>query len=126
VSLQEWLSELAENCKAANPNYGPKCLNLDINYTPERGSRKDCKVKDQNPGIGEEVTTRTRVTLDVRCDTKDHSDEEDNKDGLEPGGNATRTGGRPLDERKESRDSGGRSGENGQTDKTTTTDQPDQ
>lgn len=65
--LETWLSHMHSACKAANPNYGPHCLNLHINYTPKNGPHKNCRVHTQDPVKGTKVTTSTLVTLVVTC-----------------------------------------------------------
>jgi hypothetical protein len=66
TTLDNWLKDMNSACKEAH--YGPKCLNLHINYDPAGKPHNNCRWSDQSPNIGTPVTTSTRITLDVTCD----------------------------------------------------------
>jgi hypothetical protein len=73
VSLNKWLSSLDKECKKAG--YPPRCLKPEITFTdpdgnplPKTAPRKNCQVSSQDPGMGEKVTTSTRVSLEVSCE----------------------------------------------------------
>lgn len=69
VSLADWLDLVDNAC--AEANLGPRCLNVNIDYSSEKGSPEDCTVENVSPEIGTKVTTRTPVTLQVSCTEPD-------------------------------------------------------
>ncbi|MGH4025488.1 MAG: hypothetical protein ACRDRV_13015 [Pseudonocardiaceae bacterium] len=69
MSLADWLDLVDNACEDANQ--GPRCLNINIDYSSGKGSPEDCTVENVSPEIGTKVTTRTPVTLQVSCNEPD-------------------------------------------------------
>lgn len=64
--LDQWLKDMNKACRKAH--YGSNCLNLDINYDPPGKPHNNCSIDNQEPDIGERVTTSRPIKLEVTCD----------------------------------------------------------